>query len=224
MARTTSTSPRVGFATAVRSYRPPRDDELSVMRTFARHASHCSKCADPYHVWKTDGELCDRGHSYARDVAKYIYSKGGRPHSVIDKESRNERNEIEVPVDCEVIRNLTRAFHQGLYLGSRKPVVSQDRSYLVSDRQPPRERDQRRVYDSQRGEYGVEIVPGQRRERERYTKEQREARDRNRATIHVDGSKGSLYGRDEAAKRSRKYEREPVVILAEPNGERRYVR
>lgn len=201
--------------------RPPRDDELSVMRVFARHASHCKQCADPYKVWKTDGELCDKGHSYARDVAKYIYSKGGRPHSVIDKESRDERNEIEVPVDCEVIRNLTRAFHQGLYLGARKPVVSHDRNYLVSDRQP-REREERRYYDRQRG-YGVEIMPGQRRERarERYTKEEREARDRKRATIHVDGSKGSLYYLDEAAKRSRKYENEPVVILAEPNRQRR---
>ena len=70
------------------------------MRTYARHASRCPKRADPYYVWKTDGELCDRG---ARKVAEYIYSKSGRPHSVIDKDSRGERNEIEVPVDCEVI-------------------------------------------------------------------------------------------------------------------------
>ena len=192
------------------------------MRAFARHASHCKHCSDPYLVWKTDGELCDRGHAYARDVAKYIYSKGGRPHSVIDKESRNERNEIEVPVDCEVIRNLTKAFHQGLNLGSRKPVVSQDRNYYVPDRSP---REERRFFDNSRRGYGVEITPGSRRERERYSREERDARDRKRASVHVDGSKGSLYPLDEAAKLSRRrYEEDPVVIIAEPNGRRRYVR
>ena len=41
----------------------------------------------------------------------------------------------------------------------------------------------------------------------------------------VDGSKGSLYHLDEAAKLSRRrYEEDPVVIIAEPNGRRRYVR
>lgn len=192
------------------------------MRVFARHASHCKECSDPYLVWKTDGELCDRGHAYARDVAKYIYSKGGRPHSVIDKESRNERNEIEIPVDCEVIRNLTKAFHQGLNLRSRKPVVSHDRNYYVPDRSP---REERRYYDSSRGGYGVEITPGSRRERDRHSREERDARDRKRATIHVDGSKGSLYHLDEAAKLSRRrYEDDPVVIIAEPNSRRRYIR
>lgn len=220
MARTTS--PRVVFAPVVQSLRPPRDDELSVMRTYARHASHCRQCADPYYVWKTDGELCDRGHAYARDVAKYIYSKGGRPHSVVDKDSRNERNEIEIPVDCEVIRNLTKAFHQGLNLKSKKPVVSHDRNYYVPDRRPSG-REERPTYDSQRG-YGIEIVPGQRRERERYTREERDARDRKRATIHID-NKGSLYHVDEFAKQSRRrYEEEPVILLAEPSGRRRYVR
>jgi hypothetical protein len=193
------------------------------MRKYANHASHCSTCADPYNVWKTDGELCDKGHAYARDVAKYIYSKCGRPYSVIDKDSRNERNEIEVPVDCAVIRKLTKAFHMGLNLRTKKAIVSHDTRYPVSDRRPrdsreERERQERRYYDSSRG-YGIEIIPGSRRERERYPKETRDTRDHSkRASFHFDSSKGSLYYMDEAEKRSRrKYEAEPVILLAEPH-------
>ena len=194
------------------------------MRKFSDHAKHCRQCQDPYNVWKTDGELCDKGHAYARDVAKYIYSKGGRPHSLIDKDARDERNEIEVPVDCEVIRNLTQAFHKGLNLRAKKAVISHDRNYYVSDRQPTRPREEKRYYDTTRG-YGVEVIPGQRRERERYTREEREARDRRRSTVHFDNSKGSLYHLDEQASKSqRRYQDEPVMIIAEPHGRRRYVR
>jgi hypothetical protein len=186
------------------------------MRTFARHASHCKHCADPYYAWKTDGELCDRGHTYARDVAKYIYSKGGNPHSVVDK-NRGMRNEIEIPVDCEVIRSLTKAFSKGLSLTARKPVVSHDRDYYVPSRTDSRrEGRERGYYDESRG-YGVEITPGGRRERERYPREPR--RD------HGDNNRGSLYHLDEAAFQTRRrYHDEPVMIIAGPNSRRRYDR
>ena len=210
-----ATGPRVGFATQVRACRPARDDELSVMRKFASHAAHCRQCEDPYRTWRTDGELCDRGHSYARDVAKYIYSKGGRPCSVVDKESRDERNEIEVPVDCEVIRNLTKAFDRGLSLKSKKAVVSHDPKYYISDRK------ESRYFDRDYG-YGAVVTPSSSKpsRRERYYEDDKSRRN----TIHFDTSKGSLYHQDEEAKRSRRrYDDEPVVIIADLR-RRRYER
>lgn len=216
-----SSSPRVGFSTTVRSMRPPRDDELAVMHVFARHAAHCIQCDDPYLVWRTDGELCNRGNAYARDVAKYIYSKGGRPHSVIDKETKHERNEIEIPIGCEVIRNLTKAFHQGLNLRSRKPRVLYDGTYYVPDRTS---KEKTRYRESSSGPYGIEITPSGQKESGKYPRQARGDRDRKRASITV-GKGGSLYDLDEAAKLSRRrYEDDPVVIIAEPDGRARYVR
>lgn len=186
------------------------------MRKFANHATHCRQCEDPYRTWRTDGELCDRGHSYARDVAKYIYSKGGRPCSVVDKEYRDERNEIEVPVDCEVIRNLTKAFDRGLSLKSKKAVVSHDPKYYVSDRK------ESRYFDKDYG-YGAVITPSSSSNpsrRERYYKDGKSRRN----TVHFDTSKGSLYHQDEEAKRfRRRFDDEPVVIIADPR-RRRYER
>lgn len=201
------TTQRVGFASQVRTCRPPRDDELSVMRKFARHAEHCRQCKDPYRVWKEDGQLCDRGHGYARDVAKYIYSKGGRPCSIVDKESRDERNEIEVPVDCEVIRNLVKAFDRGLNLKT-KPVVSHDRNYYVSDRKEQSNHDR----ESSRVVYVVPSDSRSRHERERYHSDDKSVRRQST----VDNKKGSLYYQDEADKKSRRRYDEPVIIIAEP--------
>ena len=68
----------------------------------------------------------------------------------VDRDSFGERNEIEVPTDCAVIRDLTQAFQRGLSLRSKKPVVSQDRNLLrpratlsaLLRQQRPRRRDQ----------------------------------------------------------------------------------
>lgn len=207
MARTA----KVGFDTTVKSRRAPREDETSVMRVFARHARSCEQCDNPYRTFQQGGELCHQGHLYARDVAKYIYSKGGAPFSLIDRDSFGERNEIEIPVDCEVIRNLIKAFDRGLSLRSKKPIISHDPNYYVKDRK------ERRYYDNDRG-YGAEIVPASsksRRERERqhYYKD---GKDRPRTTT-VQDPRGSLYYFDEEAKQSRKrYDEDPVVIIAEP--------
>ncbi|RMZ89177.1 hypothetical protein DV736_g3590, partial [Chaetothyriales sp. CBS 134916] len=210
MARTA----RVGVETMVRPCRAPREDELNVMRVFARHASRCERCSSPYQTWKRGKELCERGLGYARDVAKYIYSKGGIPHSVIDRNSSYDRDrvEIDVPVDCLVIRDLTKAFDRGLSMQSHRPVVSHDLHHYV-----PLRRKTVHFYD-ERG-HGVEIKPASsrvpRQERERYSSDSG-AKGEGRPTI-VRDRRGSLYYKDEVAKQSRtRWDADPVIIVAEP--------
>jgi hypothetical protein len=187
----------VAFDPQVRSSRRLRDDERAVCRSFSRHAEKCSYCYDPVNVWRKGGQLCDRGRDYAIDLAKYIYSKGGRPHSVIDKASYGQRVEIEIPVEYEAVRELIKAFDKGLTLASRRPVVSQDRDYYVPSRE--------QAY------YGV-AVPNttSRRERHRY-------HDDGLSRRHTVYGGGSLYHADEEARRSRRrYEDEPIIVLAQP--------
>ena len=105
-----ATGPRLSFGVRVGTRRLARDDELHVMRKFASHAAPCRQCEDPYRTWRIDGELCGRGYVSACDVTKYLYRKEGRLYSVVDKKSRDERKEIEIPFDCEVIYSLTKAF------------------------------------------------------------------------------------------------------------------
>ncbi|KAK5023271.1 hypothetical protein LTS07_009494 [Exophiala sideris] len=99
----------VFMASSVISTRRPRDDEYAVMTYYSRHADKCNICADPYSAFKQDVLLCDRGYKYARDVAKYIYSKGGKPFSLLDKEN-GDRVQIQIPADCQIIYNLVKAF------------------------------------------------------------------------------------------------------------------
>ncbi|KIX06017.1 uncharacterized protein Z518_03991 [Rhinocladiella mackenziei CBS 650.93] len=115
------TTQRVEFAKEVTSIRPPRDDELWVMTQFARHAAKCDDCRDPYGAFKQDRLLCDKGNALARDVANYLYSKGDKPFSVINKKE-GERMQVEVPADCKVIESLVKAFGRGLVLRVPKPV------------------------------------------------------------------------------------------------------
>ncbi|KAK7895125.1 hypothetical protein LTR67_005864 [Exophiala xenobiotica] len=217
MAKGPTTQRVVNFAKEVTARRPLRDDEYSVMDRFARHASKCKACADPYASWKQDISLCDRGWSYARDVARYTYSKGGRPLSIIDR-LNGDYVQLDIPPECEVINSLIKAWDHGLCLNkTKRPVivtpqtpkrdaveapriVSTPKDYVFEDSR----RDRRsRNYDV------VEIIPNSsrwdRRERtyrddrgeERYRSERRER------PVSYHESKGSLYERDEEEKRRR---------------------
>ena len=207
MARTQA----VTFSPEVRASRRLREDERAVCYSWSKHANKCRYCYDPVAVWRKGGELCDRGRMYAIDVAQYIYSKGGRPHSVIDKAAYGQRTEIEIPVEYDAVRSLVRAFDKGLTLDQKRPIISQDRDYYVPSRSD-------KYYDVQ------EITPASRRERERYNREDGFSR---RKTVHFSDSsyRGSLYQADEQAKRDRRrYESEPVIIMAEPRRTSRYSR
>jgi hypothetical protein len=206
MART----PHVSFDPQVRSQRRLREDERAVCATWSRHAAKCDRCNRPVDVWRRGGKLCDKGRTYAIDLAKYIYSKGGRPYSVIDKEYYGQRNEIEIPYEYEAVRDLVKAFDKGLTLNTSSkrptPTISYDTNYYVPSREEPNT---------------VYITPNSssRRERERYHDDDR------RRTVHFDSSyRGSHYLSDERARQERRYEPEPVIILAQPRRSSRYIR
>lgn len=130
----TSSPRQVGFPPIPATYsRLPHDDELYVMKAFARHASHCSKCAHPYEVHKNGGSLCSKGHQRAIDVAQYVMQKAGKAYSVVDLDG-NRRVQMEIPADCEAVRELLKAMERGLRLRRKTPVVSYDETYPV----PPR--------------------------------------------------------------------------------------
>ena len=168
------------------------------MEAFSSHASRCSTCADPYRVYIQGGTLCDRGHAYAKDVAQYVYSKGGKPYSSLDK-SRGSTVQIEIPAGCDAIRGLLKAVDRGFRARSQRPVISHDPTYPVSDRRPT---ERRSGYDV------IEAAPRHREERRR--------EGGRRETVYVPG-RGSLYHHDEEERR-RRYEREGNVqiVIAEP--------
>ena len=202
MART----PVVTFDPQVRMQRRLREDERAVCASWSRHAAKCSHCNNPVDVWRRGGQLCDRGRMYAIDLAKYIYSKGGRPHSVIDKTYHGQRNEIEIPYEYDAVRDLVRAFDKGLTLNSKRPVVSHDGNYYVKARDAD-------YYNA------IEITPSSRRER------YHDDSNRRRTTYYDDLYRGSLYRADEQARHERRrYEADPVIILAEPRRSSRYYR
>ncbi|KAI4113401.1 MAG: hypothetical protein LQ338_008182 [Usnochroma carphineum] len=116
--------------------RLPRDDELYVMKAFARHASHCSACASPYEVHRQGGTLCSKGHQRALDVAQYIYNKGGQSFSTVDHNGNN-RVQIDIPANCEAVRSLLKAMERGLRLRRNVQPVSYDATYDIAPRKLP---------------------------------------------------------------------------------------
>ena len=125
---------QVGFAPIPATYsRLPHDDELYVMKAFARHASHCATCARPYEVSRKGGSLCSKGNQRALDVAQYVFNKDGQTFSVVDLDD-NHRVQMELPVDCAVVRELLKAMERGLRLRRKAPTSRSDEKYQM----PPR--------------------------------------------------------------------------------------
>ena len=181
------------------------------MNRFSKHASHCAQCIDPV----KSGALCDSGNKYAREVASYVYSKNGKAYSVIDRERRNEKIQIEVPANCAVIKKLCQAVDRGLTLKREKATIVVD-NRATQSRPVPRE---------SRENYEVVTVrpSGFREERRRYDgreKRSEKTGEKRKETIYVKG-RGSLYEKDEAERRLR-YEDQPIIINAAPGG--RYIR
>ena len=131
-----SFKPRISFNPTPAYSRLPHDDEAYVMKAFARHASHCTSCAEPYEVHKRGGTLCPKGHQRALDVAQYVYNKGGKAYSLVDREG-SQRVQIEIPAGCESVRSLLKAMERGLRIMKRAPSVSYDKTYYVPARPVP---------------------------------------------------------------------------------------
>lgn len=133
----------VDFAESPAYSRLPRDDELYVMKAFARHASHCAACAHPYDAFRRGGTLCSRGHQRALDVAQYLYNKAGHAHSVIDRE-QGQRVHVEIPARCDAVRGLLKAMERGLRLRRKVTPTSyanyDNDSYYTSSSTYPQDR------------------------------------------------------------------------------------
>ncbi|KAL6244894.1 hypothetical protein RBB50_008422 [Rhinocladiella similis] len=239
MARGATTQRVVNFAKEVNSSRPPRDDEYFVMYRFAKHASKCKLCADPYASYQQDLDLCDRGRSYARDVSSYLFSKGARPFSKIDR-SNGDSVQVEIPAECEVINRLIKAWDRGMTLSKAKKPIIVNSSKTTEKHEKveiPKSATKAKEYfyeepirDRRTRDYDVvEVIPNssRRERRERaYRDDRGEARYhyvRKERPVSYHGSKGSLYERDEEEKKRRqRYDEQPIVIIAEPS--RRYKR
>jgi len=149
-----ATTRTVGFAPIPATYsRLPHDDELYVMRAFARHSAHCKLgCAHPYKTHLTGRTLCAKGMKRALDVAQYVFSKADHAFSVIDLEG-NKRIQVEIPADCAAVRELLQSVERGLRLSQRqqqKPVVSYDEDYYVAPRRLPADYERAATYTSTR--------------------------------------------------------------------------
>lgn len=249
MARGATTTRHVRFATdgapvspatPVISIRGPREDEYSVMIYFARHADRCDICADPYSAYKRGVPLCDQGYNLARDVAKYIYAKGGKPFSVIDRQ-RGDRFQVTVPAECEVINSLVKAFDRGMTVNNPpkrpKPILvnhdserrekververaERSPTYVYTTKPYVHEEPRRERERPYRGVNVVEIVPNSsRRDRKdrSYRTEERYRSERKERPVSYYESRGSLYERDEEERsRLRRYQEQPIVIVADP--------
>ncbi|MCJ1375948.1 hypothetical protein MMC20_007186 [Loxospora ochrophaea] len=196
-----SISRQVGFNPVPVYSRPPGDDETYVMKAFARHASHCSTCAHPYEVHRRGDTLCDKGHQRAVDVAKYVYNKGGKAYSEVDRENRKQV-QIEIPRNCEPVRELLRAMERGLSLTRQTPQPSYDDTYYVAPRKVLREpREPRHVRTLPR----LEIA---------------EPPSRGSASLSRGKSsyarKGSLYEQDMREREKRYWKDHPVYYSAAP--------
>lgn len=123
----------VEFDPIVSHSREPRDDEKYVMKVFARHASRCPSCANPYEVHKRGETLCAKGHQRALDVAQYLFNMSGQAYSSVDREG-NQRIRVEIPAGCDSVRGLLKAIERGLRLRRHDPAPSYDRTYYI----PPR--------------------------------------------------------------------------------------
>ncbi|KAK6376165.1 uncharacterized protein PV06_02118 [Exophiala oligosperma] len=126
--------------------RPSRDDEYFVMYRFAKHASKCTLCADPYDSYQQGHGLCDRGRSYARYVFSHLSYRGGKAFSRIDRAYGNPI-EVRIPAECEVIHGLFRALEHGMGLSRRKKptIVDPNEKPVIVEMLPRRVKETRDV-------------------------------------------------------------------------------
>jgi hypothetical protein len=132
-------------------------------------------------------------------VAQYIYSKGGKAYSVIDRQASDCRVQIEIPPQCDAVRGLLKAVDKGLTIKRPKPSpgAAHDRTYFVAER--------RRLPERRDGYDALEVA-----------QQKREERKRPKGSEQKPG-RGSLYKKDEEELRRRRGEQvEPVIVDAKP--------
>ncbi|KAL8786121.1 MAG: hypothetical protein Q9213_002987 [Squamulea squamosa] len=203
---------QVEFAPIPAYSRLPHDDELYVMKAFARHASHCSACANPYEVHRNGGTLCSKGHQRALDVAQYIYSKGGQSFSLIDRDGSNYV-QVEIPANCEAVRSLLKAMERGLRLRRKVQPTSYDKTYPIAPRKVHSPSDSSDSFENKplREPRYIRKPSLETAEPPPRVQEHR----RKKSSTRTSG-RGSLY-EDDMRERQRRYmERSPVYLKAAP--------
>jgi len=163
-----------------------RDDENFVLSGYERHASRCSKCADPLDVLRERRSLCDRGQQYAADLAGYIYSKGGKAYSAIDR-GYAQSTLIRIPKDSRASRRLLLAVEEGLRVrpkDAKPPVIDYPSTPAAHRRHAPNPEPQTQI---------IERSP---------------RTSRRRVIVYPRGSpsRGSLFEADEVDRIERRYE------------------
>jgi hypothetical protein len=111
------------------------DDEKLVVNDYERHAGHCTLCSNPIQNYKDGRPLCTSGTTYARTLAKYIYSRNGKHYSTVDYDS-GKSTRVKLPRDTFAVRDLLTALEQGMRL-REKPVVVQPVQPVSYDRTYP---------------------------------------------------------------------------------------
>lgn len=110
-------------------------DEAFVLAEYEAHSRKCSRCLDALDTFREGRLLCERGLSYARDVANYIFTKQGKAYSAVDNE-HDEEVLVRIPREYKASRRLLLAIEEGLRLRREQPIISYDATYPVSARQP----------------------------------------------------------------------------------------
>lgn len=105
---------------------------------FEDHARACSTCHDPLDVYLSGGQLCDYGHALAQDVAEHVYHRAGEIYS--RKKDKHKHVRVELPPGYDQVRGLLKGMAHRIRQASG-PVISYDRSYPVSPRPSPAERE-----------------------------------------------------------------------------------
>lgn len=189
--------------------RDPMVDEHNVMKKFDSHVGRCDTCYDNLGAWRSGRPLCSRGHHYVMDMKPYFFCKAGKPYSMIDREKRDEKNRILVPVEFRYVSTLFEAVDSGYLTGSSRPaqrpkiVIHQP---AVHTREPSPRREYRRAVEP------VVMVPAEhyivasprspRSPRTQYREER----------YHREPRRGSLYHEDQR----RRYHQDAQVVVAAP--------
>jgi hypothetical protein len=106
--------------------RPPRDDEISVMETFASHIAVCRICLTTKDHTRNI-YLCSDGYGYAMDVRQYLYLRGSKVISVADCRRNKGEVEVEVPRQYDAIFGILSKKHISSSASQSTPRVQRYR-------------------------------------------------------------------------------------------------
>lgn len=129
-----SSPKKVQFASKATSSRELTSPEAWSLYHFECHARGCPACYEPLGVYLKGAQLCDAGHALAQDVAIHVYYKAGEIYS----QDTYKLVRVELPPGYDQVRGLLKGMDHRLRQTSQPPMISYDRSYPVSPRQPSR--------------------------------------------------------------------------------------